>query len=233
MALSYRWIKLYIEILDDFKMGVLPNHLWRRVVELFLVAGERGRDGSLGSVPEIAWRLRVNEVDLLQSLRSLEEIGIVRCAEDDTWIVTKFAERQAAEPVGERVEAYRKRQGNADSNEPVTKRYTEERREDKKRIEERRIDNDVGGVFRLYESEVGSITKAIADEITLAVGEYPIEWFEAAFQEAALHNARNWKYVHAILKSWKANGYQSRSGKNGDGKTVEELYPTYHAGDER
>jgi hypothetical protein len=40
------WIKLNIEILDDLKMGRLANHMWRRAVELFLLAGREGNDAA-------------------------------------------------------------------------------------------------------------------------------------------------------------------------------------------
>ena len=211
MSISYRWIKLYIEILDDPKMGLLPNHLWRRTIEFFLMAGECGKGGALGSVPEIAWRLRVSEADLLQSLRSLEEIGIVHCTQENTWVVSKFAERQAAEPSKERTEAYRKRERTRDSNEPVTTRDIEENREDKKRIEENVV---VGAVYRQYEQEIGAITKVIADEIAMATEIYPLEWFGPAFQESARQNHRSWSYAHGILRNWKANGYRSKNGKS-------------------
>jgi hypothetical protein len=52
------WIKLYLEILNDSKMGKLPDWLWRRAIELFLLAGENGDDGLLRPVPDLAWRLR-------------------------------------------------------------------------------------------------------------------------------------------------------------------------------
>lgn len=43
MAAKY-WIKLYHEILHDPKMGRLPDNLWRRCIELFLLAGELGAE---------------------------------------------------------------------------------------------------------------------------------------------------------------------------------------------
>lgn len=216
MPISYRWIKLYIEILDDPKMGLLPNHLWRRAIELFLMAGECAQGGALGSVTEIAWRLRVAEGGLLQALRSLEEIGIVHCTEENIWVVTKFADRQAAEPVKERVEAWRGRNrlrsDNEPDNEPVTVRYTEKRREEESREEKNRA-AAAAAVYRLYEAEIGMLTPKIGESIGAAIDDYPAEWFEPAFQEAAKHNARNWKYVEAILKRWKTEGFQSKNGR--------------------
>ena len=55
------WIKLYIEILDDPKMGRLGDDLWRRAAELFLLAGKEGNDGALPPIDEMAWTLRLSE----------------------------------------------------------------------------------------------------------------------------------------------------------------------------
>jgi hypothetical protein len=71
------WIKLYLEILDDPKMGQMPDFLWRRAIELFLLAGENGNDGLLQPVSDMAWRLRVKEGDLNNSLRALSQVGVV------------------------------------------------------------------------------------------------------------------------------------------------------------
>ena len=46
MASKY-WIKLYYEILDDPKLGKLTDWLFRRAIELFLLAGENDNDGLL------------------------------------------------------------------------------------------------------------------------------------------------------------------------------------------
>lgn len=111
------WVKLYIEILDDPKMGRLANHLWRRAVELFLLAGREGNDGALPPVEEMAWILRLSEDKVLEDLHGLAEVGVVHEAEPGVWFVTHFAQRQAAVPVEERVRRFRVR------NEDVTKRY--------------------------------------------------------------------------------------------------------------
>ena len=58
---SYYWAKFYIEILDDPKMGRLPDRLWRRTCELILLAKERAIDGSLPPLHDMAWRLRLPE----------------------------------------------------------------------------------------------------------------------------------------------------------------------------
>jgi DnaD/phage-associated family protein len=73
-------------------------------------------------------------------------------------------------------------------------------------------------IFTIYENEIGIISKTIADELMLAEKEYPAEWFKMAFQEAAKHNKRSWKYAQAILRRWKVEGV----GNNGNDKHPDE-----------
>lgn len=103
------WIKLWIELLDDPKIGSLPNHLWRRFIELLLVAGEGDGNGLLPTVPQMAWRLRVSDNDLVKSLTSLREIGVVEL-QGDRWRVTNFEKRQSRVPDAERKRQQRKRE---------------------------------------------------------------------------------------------------------------------------
>jgi hypothetical protein len=108
------WIKLIIEILDDPKMGRLPNPLWRRAVELFLLAGREGNDGALPLVEEMVWILRLSKDKLLEDLQDLAEVGVVHNSDTTTgtgactnasgtgevepkkWVITNFAKRQVA-----------------------------------------------------------------------------------------------------------------------------------------
>jgi hypothetical protein len=108
------WIKLYLEILNDPKMGPLPDYLWRRAVELFLLAGENDKDGLLRPVPDMAWRLRVSEDDLDKSLRTLSAIGVVH-ETPEGWVVTHFKERQYSESA-ERMRRYRERHSDGNSD---------------------------------------------------------------------------------------------------------------------
>ena len=105
------WIKLYLEILDDPKMGRLPDHLWKFAVELFLLAGREGNDGSLPPLAEMAWTLRVPEEKVLEDIRSLAEVGVVHEEKEGDWCVTHFQERQKCESY-ERVKRYRDRYKN-------------------------------------------------------------------------------------------------------------------------
>jgi DnaD/phage-associated family protein len=105
------WIKLYIEILEDPKMGRLTNHLWRRAIELFLLAGKDGNDGALPPVEEMEWILRLSKDKLLEDLHNLAEAGVVQQTEPTKWMVTNFAKRQAAVPAAERMRKQRSRDG--------------------------------------------------------------------------------------------------------------------------
>ena len=107
MAAKY-WIKLYHEVLHDPKMGKLPDNLWRRVIELFLLAGETDQDGILPDVDDMAWTLRLPLEQLELELEQLQKVNIVSLV-GEKWVVTKFSERQAAVSPAERMKRMRDR----------------------------------------------------------------------------------------------------------------------------
>lgn len=107
MASKY-WIKLYHEILDDHKMGMLSDRLYRRVIELFLIAGECDLDGVLPDLDAMAWRLRLSPGELDLDLQELRKSNIVTL-QSGKWIVTNFAERQAPVSDAERMQRLRDR----------------------------------------------------------------------------------------------------------------------------
>lgn len=69
-------------------------------------------------------------------------------------------------------------------------------------------------IFVLYEQNIGMLTPMMAEELREAEKEYPADWIEEAFKESVKHNKRNWKYIHAILKIWKAEGRGDKSKKS-------------------
>lgn len=117
------WIKYYIEILDDPKMATLPDRLWRRTSELFLLAGKFGKQGYLPETRQLAWVLRMNADDLDLDLRQIAATGIIQKTPDG-WFVVNFAKRQAPVPPAVRMkksrERKRKEQYYADDNGDVT-----------------------------------------------------------------------------------------------------------------
>ena len=114
------WIKLFIEILDDDKFGTLPEFIKWRAIELFLVAGENGNDGLLPPVARLAWRLRLDEVKIAETLSALTQVGVVH-ETPEGWVVTNFSKRQERVEGAERTRQYRERLRNSD--ESVTKRH--------------------------------------------------------------------------------------------------------------
>lgn len=127
MASKY-WIKLYHEILEDPKIGTLSDRLWRRTIEMFLLAGIQGDAGWLPTIKNMAWLLRMSEEILETDLVDLAKTGIVEQMEG-RWFIPKFEERQGPSPVKQRVDEYRKRQRHETvekrlCNDDVTKRYT-------------------------------------------------------------------------------------------------------------
>lgn len=70
---------------------------------------------------------------------------------------------------------------------------------------------DPPNVFRLYEQNIGPLTPIIADQLTLAAGEYPAAWIEDAIGEAVSYNKRNWRYILKILENWHQSGRPAES----------------------
>lgn len=102
------WIKLYIELVDDSKVATMPDRLWRRMIELFLLAGRYHQDGGLPDTKQLAWTLRLPPDDLEMDLRQLEMTGIIR-RQGTGWFVVKFATRQARLTDAEKQKHYRER----------------------------------------------------------------------------------------------------------------------------
>lgn len=127
MSSSFYWIKLFHEILDDPKMGRLNDRLWRRSIELFLLAGETGRDGSLPAIGDISWRLRSGEAELLADLDSLVQVGILMQPEPGCYRVVNFEKRQApmSDLERKRRQRSRDRSSSLDGHSAVTGRDAE------------------------------------------------------------------------------------------------------------
>jgi len=115
---SNYWAKIWIEMLDDPKVGMMRDRLWRRFVELILIAKEVDEDGKLPTVHTMAWRLHMSETQLQREVDYLEQRGktedspgLLGLGEDGCWFVTRFPERQvkAENANAERVRRYRAR----------------------------------------------------------------------------------------------------------------------------
>lgn len=61
-------------------------------------------------------------------------------------------------------------------------------------------------VFEVYEQNIGALTPIIGEQIGEAIQEYPESWIREAIEIAVERNARNWKYIAAILRRWHDEG---------------------------
>jgi DNA replication protein len=87
------------------------------------------------------------------------------------------------------------------------------------------ISKEKPNLFALYEANIGALTPMIAETLRDAEKKYPAEWVEEAMKIAVENNIRRWRYVEAILKSWKEEG---RHG--GDKQNPQEDYRRYVKG---
>ena len=129
---SKYWIKLYHEVLDDPKMGRLSDRLWRRTIEVFLLAGDTDEEGKLPALDDMAWRLRIIPEELEADLIELQRVGIVLLAAG-VWSVGNFEERQRPSTSTERSRRHRAMQRKCNDDATKCNAYREEKKEIKRK----------------------------------------------------------------------------------------------------
>lgn len=72
---------------------------------------------------------------------------------------------------------------------------------------------DTPNVFELYESNIGAMTSIIAEKLKDLEDNYSPLWVGEAIKEAVQNEARNIKYVDAILRRWRVDGFKSPRDK--------------------
>ena len=107
------WIKLYVEMLDDPKVGLLPDAVKWRWVSVLLLAGELNEDGFLPDVNDMAWRLHTNVETLQGEMRTMAGRGLVELRAyptgEERWFIPAFVSRQAAASSTDRSRMHRHR----------------------------------------------------------------------------------------------------------------------------
>jgi DNA replication protein len=68
------------------------------------------------------------------------------------------------------------------------------------------LDLERPNIFKLYEENIGPLTPMIAENLKDAEQTYPPEWISDAVKIAVENNVRRWRYIQAILQSWKKEG---------------------------
>lgn len=129
MASNNYWMKLWFDILRDPKMGMLPDRLWRRVIELFLLAGQQGEDGLLPDVPTIAWQLNKSVQAINTDLQKIAEVGIIQETGDGRWIVVNFKKRNEPVDPAKRIRDFRRRERYEKGDEKCNENETKMKRE--------------------------------------------------------------------------------------------------------
>jgi hypothetical protein len=207
-------IKLYHEILHDPKMGRLPDRLWRRAIELFLLAGENGDDGRLPSVEDMTWTLRLHpDEPLIDDLDDLEQVDIVAYDDDlQCWVVVHFAERQAPVSSTERVQRFRDREQRkiARGERPVTPTVTQEKRE-----------RNEGGTYRCtdtdLDTDLDTDTESEGDHGATAPASPPPPEPIAALDDVPDPESLTVKDIEALIltdEQWQALLEREKVGKN-------------------
>lgn len=80
------------------------------------------------------------------------------------------------------------------------------------------LSESISRIFTIYEKEIGVISKMISEEIEDYLDRIPEglqeDWFTRAIKEAVKSNARNWRYVKAILDRWIEAGHITTKKEN-------------------
>jgi len=76
--------------------------------------------------------------------------------------------------------------------------------------------NEQPNIFKLYEDNIGPITPMIAEILKTDENTYPAKWIKEAIEIAVTRNARNWKYVQAILERWQTEGRGNEQNRRND-----------------
>lgn len=123
----YIYVRVYLDILDDPKVGLLPDSVKWRFISCLVLAGEVNEEGFLPDMPTAAFRLRTTEETLRSELQMLAQRGLVELRlhpdGEERWFVTNFAKRQAPLSSTERSRKHRAKKEKLSTiySEPVDK----------------------------------------------------------------------------------------------------------------
>ena len=77
-------------------------------------------------------------------------------------------------------------------------------------VREAHVETPRANIYELYESNIGLLQPLLEEELARAERDYPPQWITEAFREAVENNARNWRYIKAILENWEREGRSDR-----------------------
>jgi DnaD/phage-associated family protein len=204
------WIKAYIEILDDPKMATMPDRLWRRAMEMFLLAGRYSKEksGHLPDTNQLAWALRMTSDELLLDMKQLETARIVKKTKDG-WQVINFEKRQAASTAAERKRQQREREQREQYYGNITSQSRNVTQINRNRLTETETETEeatAATVFDAYMNNIGQLSPIMSEKLQADIDEYSTKWVLDAIEKAVVQEKRSLGYVEGILKGWKRDG---------------------------
>jgi len=76
--------------------------------------------------------------------------------------------------------------------------------------------NEQPNIFKLYEENISPITPMMAEILKADEENFPAIWIKEAIEIAVTRNARNWKYVQAVLERWQTEGRGNEQNRRND-----------------
>lgn len=92
MSKTMPWIRLYVEVLDDPKVGLLPPHLKWPWVEYLIVNEKSG--GVLPPMPQLVYMLRREQAIIEAELATLVKVGLIDTNADGSLVPHNWGGRQ-------------------------------------------------------------------------------------------------------------------------------------------
>ena len=71
-------------------------------------------------------------------------------------------------------------------------------------------------IYKLYEENIGALTPLVADELKDMESEFPVVWIKDAMGIAVQNEARNLRYVRAVLERWRKEGRSDAATRRQD-----------------
>jgi DnaD/phage-associated family protein len=71
-------------------------------------------------------------------------------------------------------------------------------------------------IYKLYEENIGALTPLVADELKDMESEFPVVWIKDAMRTAIQNEARNLRYVRAVLERWRKEGRSDAATRRRD-----------------
>ena len=130
-------------------------------------------------------------------------------ADDDLWIqFTKFDDNQVGlrknREAPSTIPAPELRNNSGDTPEQIPVNLTKQKRKE----------HNIGEAYQFYENNFGMLTPYIGEELGDLADEYTFDWLMDAMRISIESNARNLKYVRAVLKNRKDGNYQKKQSSS-------------------